>query len=86
MRSAKKIQFGVHLAADYGPKRSNSSRLAGGCLTIFAAKKGFHRVPAVALNILDERNRLKTATSDARDGQRWSITMQHRRTPVDFRR
>ena len=32
MRSAKKPQFGVHLAADYGPKRSNSARLAGSCL------------------------------------------------------
>ena len=35
MRSAKKPQFGVHLAADYGPKRSNSDRLAGVCLTTF---------------------------------------------------
>jgi len=34
MRSAKKPQFGVYLAANYGPKRSNSSRLAGSCLTI----------------------------------------------------
>src|SRR5258708_35307771 len=25
MRSAKKPQFGVHLPADYGPKRSNSA-------------------------------------------------------------
>src|SRR6266478_9904868 len=33
MRSTKKRQFGVHLAADYGPKRSNSDRLAGSCLT-----------------------------------------------------
>jgi hypothetical protein len=29
----------VHLAADYGPKRSNSNRLAGSCLTIFAARE-----------------------------------------------
>ena len=29
MASAKKPQFGVHLAADYGPKRSNSEKLAG---------------------------------------------------------
>ena len=35
MRSAKKPQFGVHLAADYGPERSNSDRLAGSCLTTF---------------------------------------------------
>jgi hypothetical protein len=34
MASAKKPQSGVHLAADYGPKRSNSNRLAGSCLTI----------------------------------------------------
>ena len=33
MASAKKPQFGMHLAADYGPKRSNSDRLAGSCLT-----------------------------------------------------
>ena len=33
MRSARKPQFGVHLAADYGSKRSNSDRLAGSCLT-----------------------------------------------------
>jgi hypothetical protein len=32
MGSPKKPQFGVHLAADYGPKRSNSDRLAGSCL------------------------------------------------------
>jgi hypothetical protein len=32
MRSAEKPQFGVHLAANYGPKRSNSNRLAGSCL------------------------------------------------------
>jgi hypothetical protein len=25
----------VHLAADYGPERSNSDRLAGSCLTTF---------------------------------------------------
>jgi hypothetical protein len=31
MRPPKKLQFGVHLAADY--------RLAGSCLTIFAARK-----------------------------------------------
>jgi hypothetical protein len=31
--SAKEPRFGVHLAADYGPKRSNSDRLAGSCLT-----------------------------------------------------
>ncbi len=36
MRSAKKPQFGVHLAADYGPKRSNSNRLAGSCLTTYS--------------------------------------------------
>jgi hypothetical protein len=35
MRSPKKPQFGVHLAADYGPKPSNSSRLAGSCLTTY---------------------------------------------------
>ena len=35
MRSPKKPQFGVDLAADYGPKRSNSNRLAGSCLTSF---------------------------------------------------
>src|ERR1700688_283407 len=35
MRSAKKHQFGVHLAANYGPKRSNSDRFAGGCPTTF---------------------------------------------------
>jgi hypothetical protein len=34
MRSAKQPQFGVHLAADYGPKRSNSDRLAGSCLKL----------------------------------------------------
>ena len=34
MRSAKKHHFSVHLAADYGPKRSHSNRLAGSCLTI----------------------------------------------------
>jgi len=39
MASANKPQFGVHLAADYGPKRSNSDRLAGSCLTIFAARE-----------------------------------------------
>jgi len=30
MRYTKKPQFGVHLAANYGPKRSNSDRLAWG--------------------------------------------------------
>lgn len=30
----QKPQSGVHLAADYGPKRSNSDGLAGSCLTI----------------------------------------------------
>jgi len=35
MRSPKKPQCGVHLAADYGPKRSNSDRFAGSCLTTF---------------------------------------------------
>ena len=35
MRSPKKPQFGVHLTADYAPKRSNSSRLAGSCLTTY---------------------------------------------------
>jgi hypothetical protein len=29
----------VHLAADYGPKRSNSDGFAGSCLTIFAAQE-----------------------------------------------
>ena len=37
MRSARKPQFGVHLAADYGSKRSNSDRLAGSCLRISSA-------------------------------------------------
>ena len=36
MESTKKPQFGVHLAADYGPKRSNSNRLAGSCLTTYS--------------------------------------------------
>ena len=35
MASAKTPSFGVHLAADYGPKRSNSNRLAGSCLHTF---------------------------------------------------
>ncbi len=39
IQSTKKPQFGVHLAADYGPKRSNSNRFAGSCLTIFAARE-----------------------------------------------
>jgi hypothetical protein len=43
MASAKKPQFGVHLAADYGPKRSNSNRLAGSCLTSFLAQKSLPR-------------------------------------------
>jgi len=37
MESAKKAQFGVHLTTEYGPKRSNSNRLAGSCLTTFLA-------------------------------------------------
>jgi hypothetical protein len=37
MASAKKPQFGVHLAADYGPKRSSSARLAGSCLKLHCA-------------------------------------------------
>ena len=40
MRSAREPQFGVHLAADYGPKRSNSDRLAGSCLTISEVARG----------------------------------------------
>src|SRR5260370_5262525 len=36
MRSPKKPRFGVHLAVDYGPKRSNSNRLAGSCLTTYS--------------------------------------------------
>ncbi len=39
IQSTKKPQFGVHLAADHGPKRSNSSRLAGGCLTTFSTRE-----------------------------------------------
>jgi len=35
MASAKKLQFCMHLAADHSPKRSNSDRLAGSCLTTF---------------------------------------------------
>ncbi len=35
-RSPKKPHFGVHLAVDYGPKRSNSNRLAGSCLTTYS--------------------------------------------------
>jgi len=42
MRSTKKPQFGVHLAADYGPKRSNSNRFAGSCLTIFLGVGELH--------------------------------------------
>jgi hypothetical protein len=42
MRSAEQLQFGVHLVADYGSKRSNSDRLAGICLTNFLGAGRFN--------------------------------------------
>jgi hypothetical protein len=39
----------VHLAADYGPKRSNSDRLAGSCLTISRLERIKERNPIYSM-------------------------------------
>ncbi len=53
IQSTKKPQFGVHLAADYGPKRSNSDGFAGSCLTTFPALAGSHAARNSALDSVE---------------------------------